>query len=196
VYSKIIIYLLIIFTLGVSNLSQMEKEELSFSPLQLTYCFFYLLAAYYLFSSDHYLFIMIHNPIALLFAGGFTIYMLRSLRIGYFILTRRPAVVLTNESVVITDSGDEIKWIDVADVYLTHRGYKDVGSIQAYYVTIKLRDPEFYLKAIKSPFIRKCRWLTRKWKPSPVEIKLPLVRGDEDDNYRSVLRFYQNNRGF
>ena len=122
--------------------------------------------------------------------------MIKSLRIGYFILTRRPAVVLTNESVVITDSGDEIKWIDIADVYMTHRGYKDIGSIQAYYVTIKLRDPEVYLKAIKNPIIRKCRWITRKWKPSPFEIKLSLVRGDEDDNYRSVLRFYQNNRGF
>jgi len=174
----------------------MEREELPFSPLQLTYCLFYLLAAYYIFSSDHYWDMMMHNPIVLLFVACFVIYMIKSLRIGYFILTRRPAVVLTNESVVITDSGDEIKWIDIADVYMTHRGYKDIGSIQAYYVTIKLRDPEVYLKAIKNPIIRKCRWITRKWKPSPFEIKLSLVRGDEDDNYRSVLRFYQNNRGF
>ncbi|MBV8389083.1 MAG: hypothetical protein JO080_04715 [Mucilaginibacter sp.] len=124
----------------------MEREELPFIPLQLTYCFFYLLAAYYLFSSDDYLFIIIHNPIALIFAVGFSIYMARSLRIGYFILIQRLAVVLTNESVVITASSDIIRWLDVADVYMTHKGYKDVGSIRAYYVTIKLRDPEAYLK--------------------------------------------------
>ena len=174
----------------------MEKEELAFSSLQLTYSVIYLLGIYYFFSNDTYLFAVSHNPIILIVVIGLIVYMIKSLRMGFFILTRKPAVILTNEKVVITATNDTIKWADVADIYMTYRVLGFGDSVRLHYITIKLHDSEAYLRSIKNPIIRKYRWITRNWKPSPVEIKLSLVRGDEDDNYRSVLRFYQNNRGF
>ena len=65
------------------------------------------------------------------------------------------------------------------------------------YIIIRVRDPEKYIKSIKNPFTRYYRWHTRGlWNLSPFEISLFLVRGDDDEIYHTVLKYYQNNRGF
>jgi len=128
-----------------------------------------------------------------LFFLGFVI---KNLRIGYFTLIHKPAVILTDESITITAKNDTIKWTDVKDVYMTAGSTGVINAIKFYYITIRVREPEKYLKDISNPLIRKYRWLTRNWRPSPFEINLFLVRGDEDEIYHTVLRYYQNNRGF
>ena len=71
-----------------------------------------------------------------------------------------------------------------------------VNVVQFRFVTIKVREPEVQLKMVKNPLIRNYRWLTRNWRQSPFDVSLFLVRGDDDEIYHTILRYYQNNRGF
>jgi len=65
------------------------------------------------------------------------------------------------------------------------------------YIIISVREPEKYLKAVKNPLIRYYRWYTRNfWSYSPFEVNLFLVKGDDDEIYQLVLKYYQNFRGF
>jgi hypothetical protein len=111
----------------------------------------------------------------------------------------RPALVLTEESITIIERGYTIYWKDMIDVYMAHTGspLDGVRSVTMDYIIIKVREPEKYLKEIKNPFTRFYRWNTRKlWSDSPFEINLFLIRGDDDDIYQLVLKYYQNLRGF
>jgi hypothetical protein len=135
-----------------------------------------------------------YNPILFIVVMLFSAHVIKNLRIGYFTLIHKPAVILTDESITITAKNDTIKWTDVKDVYMTYRSIGVLNSMRFQYITIRVREPEKYLKAIKNPIIRGSRWLTRNWRPSPFEVNLFLVRGDEDENYRLVLKYYQNNR--
>lgn len=155
----------------------------------------YLLAAYYFFS-EYSLLVIAHSPILLIVTLVFLFFVIKNLRIGYFTLINRPAIILTDESITITAKNDIIKWTDVKDVYMTYRSIGVLNSLRFHYITIRVREPERYLKAISNPLIRNSRWLTRNWRPSPFEVNLFLVRGDEEENYRLVLKYYQNNRVF
>jgi hypothetical protein len=172
------------------------KEEFKFSPLQpvLSVCF--LIAAVYYFSDPYNLYMLTHNPIVLIIILLCLLYVAKNLRIGWLTLMGRPAVVLTNESITITAKNDTIKWVDVIDVYMTSSSVGVVNLVRFRFVTIKLREPEAQLKMVKNSFIRNYRWLTRNWRQSPFDVNLFLVKGDDDENYNTILRYYQNNRGF
>ena len=174
----------------------MEREEFVFSRLQPILSVLYLLTAFYFFSNKNTLFLLAHNWLAICFVILGLIYMVKNLRVSYLLLRKKPALILTNEKIVVTAKGDNIFWIDVKDVYMTSRSFGMVNPVKFTYVTICVREPEKYLKSIKNPFVRNYRWYTRNWKVSPFEISLFFVGGDDDEIYHEVLRYYQNNRGF
>lgn len=172
------------------------REEFKFSLLQpvLSVCF--LIAASYYFSDPYNLFILTHNPILLIIILLCLLYVAKNLRIGWLTLMGRPSVILTNESITITAKNDTIKWVDVIDVYMTSSSVGVVNLVKFRFVTIKIREPETQLKMVKNPLIRNYRWLTRNWRQSPFDVNLFLVKGDDDEIYNTILRYYQNNRGF
>ena len=109
----------------------------------------------------------------------------------------RPAVVLTDKYIKITYSGYTIYWTDVKDVFMADSGESATTGPQNYYVTISVREPEKYLTAIKNPFTRYYLWITRNWRETGAfEVDLSLVRGNEDEIFHTILKYYQNNRGF
>jgi hypothetical protein len=174
----------------------MEKEEFQFSLLQPAYSVMFLIAAACFFTDKYNLYLIAYNPLALIIVLLYLIYMIKNLRIGYFTLIHKPAVILTDESITITAKNDVIKWTDVGNVYMSSNSVGAINPVKFRFVTIKVREPENYLKMIKNPFIRNYRWLTRNWRNSSFEVSLFLVRGDDDEIYRAILRYYQNNRGF
>lgn len=122
--------------------------------------------------------------------------MIKNLRIGLFTLRGKPAIILTNEGIVITAKNDTIKWTDVGNVYMTSSSIGVINLVKFRFITIKVREPENYLKMIKNPFIRNYRWLTRNWRTSSFEVSLFLVRGDDDEIFSAIFKYYKNNRGF
>ncbi|HZX57349.1 MAG TPA: hypothetical protein VFE54_01440 [Mucilaginibacter sp.] len=112
-------------------------------------------------------------------------------------LTLRPAVVLTDESITITEQNYTIYWKDVKDVFMADSGEAAVRSPQSYYVVISVREPEKYLRAIRNPLLRYYRWITRNWRATGAfEVDLSSVRGDKDEIFHTILKYYQNNRVF
>lgn len=174
----------------------MEKEEFKFSLLQPVLSVMFLISAFYFFSNEYDLYIITHNPLAFIIILLCLTYMIKNLRIGLFTLMGKPAVILTNESITVTAKNDTIKWTDVGNVYMTSSSVGMINLVEFHFVTIKVREPESQLKMIKNPFIRNYRWLTRNWRQSPFEVSLFFVRGDDDEIYHTILRYYQNNRGF
>ena len=174
----------------------MEKEEFKFSLVQpvLSVCF--LIAATYYFSDPYNLYMITHNPLMLIIILLCLAYMIKNLRIGLLTVMSKPAIILTDESITITANNDTIKWLDVGNVYMTSTSAGTINPVKFRFVTIKVREPEAQLKMVKNPLIRNYRWLTRNWRQSPFEVSLFLVRGDDDEIYHTILRYYQNNRGF
>jgi hypothetical protein len=106
-------------------------------------------------------------------------------------------VVLTSESITITERGYTIYWEDIMDVYMASDGSPQGGitTPKYRYVIIRVREPEKYIDAIKNPFTRYYRWHTRGlWNESPFEVSLFLLKGDDYDNYHLILKYYQHNR--
>lgn len=174
----------------------MEKEEFAFSPLQPILFVIASPAFYYWFSSETDVYLTTHSPIVFLIVAGLTVLAVRQVRITILMLFLRPAVILTDESITLTESFDKIYWKDVSDVYVASNGDGVMRFPSKSYVIIKVREPEAYLKAIKNPVSRNYRWYTRNWRPSPFEVNLLLVKGDDDEIYHTILKYYQNNRGF
>jgi len=177
----------------------MEEERFEVSPLKPSLALLYIpIYVFFLYRSDDSLF---HPSLGMVLIIVISpIFIWKYLRLGGLALRRKPAVLLTDESVYIADSGYTIKWTDVSDVYLASDAPSDGVGTSAlkmeYYIIIRVREPEKYLDTIKNPFLRIYRKLTKNLGPSPFEINLSWVRGDEDELFHIVLRYYQNNRGF
>lgn len=176
----------------------MEPEVLKFSPLQLI---LFVMVCPALFAGisqqNDWVFILTHNPFVLIFSIVAAFYLWRLLRITIWTLIGRPAVILISEAITITNLNYTISWIDVMDVYEADGGKSKDGQPSGnVYVIIRVREPEKYLNAIKNPFTRWFRWYTRNWKPSPFEVNLTLVRGDNEENYHLILKYYQHNRKY
>lgn len=176
----------------------MEKEEFSFSPLQPILFVIGAPAIVYFFSDRINWFLITHTWLALLVIP-LLLFVWKQLRITFLMLTNSPAVILTDETITITERGYTIKWTDMKDVYLASDGSPSVGitAPKNRYVILRVREPEKYIKSLKNPFTRYYRWYSRNlWNLSPFEVSLFLVRGDDDEIYHTILRYYQNNRGF
>lgn len=180
----------------------MEKEELQFSPSRPILFVISSPAIYYIFSSilSHISTVtLIGNIFEIVFAIILLIIVWRELRITYLMLLQKPAIVLTNESITIVERRYTIKWTDMKDVYLANDGSPGGGTVapKNRYVILRVREPEKYILSLKNPFTRYYRWCTRGfWSLSPFEVSLFLVRGDDDEIYHTILKYYQNNRGF
>ncbi|MGZ3750201.1 MAG: STM3941 family protein [Mucilaginibacter sp.] len=172
----------------------MEQERFEFSPLK-PILLLLIIPGIGLFLSDKYhLFILTHSVVAMILSLPFFITLWRYLSITFLMLLLKPAILLTDEKVVITYMGDAIDWKDVMDVYLASTRF--TKSPNTYSIVIRVRNPEKYIKSIKNPITRYFRWYTRNLSDSPFTIDLSIVRGDEDEIYHTVLRYFQNNRGF
>jgi len=175
----------------------MEQEEFGFSVLQPSLFVMSSPAIYYIFIQDEHWFVILHNWLLMIITIPALLFIWRQLRITVLMLLQKPAVILTEEAVIITESNYTIYWTDVMDVYLSNDG-SPAGGITApktRYIIIRVSEPEKYIKAIKNPFTKYYRWYTRRlWNLSPFEINLFLVRGDDDEIYHQVLKYYQNNR--
>ncbi|HTD99330.1 MAG TPA: STM3941 family protein [Mucilaginibacter sp.] len=176
----------------------MEPEEFAFSPLQPILFVMASPAYYYMFFSGKYdwFFILTHNWFVWVFALPFILFTWKQTRPTLLMLLRKPAVILTDKGITITERNYTIYWEDIMDVYMAHQGG---GSYRAntmnQYVIIRVREPEKYIKAIKNPFTRYVRWYTRNlFNLSPFEVSLFLVRGDDDEIYHTILNYYQHNR--
>jgi hypothetical protein len=172
----------------------MEDERFEFSPLRPILLLLYV-PCYLLYLSE---FVdAISNPLAWIFLipGIFaTVAIFKSLRLTGLMLLIRPAVILTEESIYVAEKNDTIKWTDVMDVYMaSNRGWTGFAT---YYIIIRVREEDKYLNRVKNPLLRTYRKWTRNWGPSPFDINLGWVRGDEDELLHIVLRYFQNNRGF
>jgi len=176
---------------------ELERETLPFSPMKPILLVIAAPAFYVAFLNNINQFIKENNIEALII--GFAVFLViwPSIKVTALMLALRPAVTLTNESITITATGYTIYWTDVKDVCMADSGESAVRSPQSYYVIISVRDPEKYLKAIKNPFTRNYRWITRNWRSTGAfEVDLSLVRGDEDEILHTILRYYQAGRGF
>lgn len=177
-----------------------EKEAFSFSPMKPMLLILFVPAIYFWFTRSLSFLELIYNPYAQLITFILIYFLSKYVHITYLMLTLKPAVVLTNESIVITYAGYTIDWKDVKDVYMSSNGGGagvPFNPLKTFYVTIRVRDPEKYFAQIKNPFTRWFRHVTRNWRETGAfEVDLSLVRGDEDEIYHRVLRYYQNNRGF
>jgi len=179
----------------------MEQERFEFSPMKPILLVILVPAVYTVFSryvtsyTKYKEWFNANDWVHIAILMLVVLYLVKPLRITILMLMMRPAVVLTNECIRITYTGYTIYWTDVKDVYLGSSGSGTRGPV-SYYVIIKVRDPEKYLAKIRNPLNRWYQRITRKLRPSPFEIELSLVRGDEDEILRTVLKYYQNNRGF
>jgi hypothetical protein len=126
------------------------------------------------------------------------LYIERYLRILIWAIIRTPALILTDETITITESNYVIYWKDIISLYMASDASSNTvnNPIRYYYVMIKVRDPHKYIDDIKNPIIRYYRWYTRKWSDTPFQVRLSSIKGDDDEIYHNVLRYYQNNRGF
>jgi hypothetical protein len=174
----------------------MEEEEFQFSPLKPILLVVAAPLIYVYILRGLNLFVRNFSLYGLIVTVGLVSYTWKYLRITFLMLTLRPAVILTDESITITSANYIISWKDVQDVYLASSGGDSARSIKSYYIVVSVREPEKYFKQIKNPFTRYYRRWTRNWRPSPFEVDLSLIRGNEDEIYHPILRYYQNNRGF
>ena len=172
------------------------RDELAFSRLQPILSVLFLVFAFCFFTSHATLYMLTHNWLALICILLFLVYVIKNIRIGILTIRNIPAIILTEESIVITAKGDTVEWTDIADIYMTSNSFGNINLVKFFFVTIRLRDPEKYLKSIKNPFIRNYRWFTRNWRSSPVEVSLFLVKGDDEEIYQLILKYYQHFRGF
>jgi hypothetical protein len=175
------------------------REELPFSPLQPILFVISVPALYYIFLNNVNLVVLFHNWVDLAFIFVFCLFTWKYVRITVLMLLQRSAVILTDEAITITERNYTIYWKDMIDVYLVNDGSPSGGTTapKNRYITIVVREPEKYIKAIKNPFTRYYRWYTRNWwSYSPFEVSLMLVRGDDDEIYQLVLTYFQHFRGF
>ena len=171
----------------------MEKEEFKYSLKQyIAICFLspflVILILKYLSSSFHN-----HNygdvayfTVLLLITVGFTAGIL-------YLTIWAKAIVLTNESIFIHASGYSIDWTDIKHI---GRYTDDAMNFPSEYIEIYVRDQKKYIDMIRNPLVRFFKWKTRNMNNSPFYINLSTVKGDNDEIFHAVLRFYQNNRGF
>ena len=193
---KFIIGLRTIFTITGGS---MEKEEFGFSVLQPSLFVIGSPAIYYIFIQNDNWLIILHHWLLIIITIPALLFIWRQLRITVLMLLCRPALILTEKAVTITERNYTIRWTDMMDVYIASNISSSTGAVtpQKSYVVLRVRNADDYIKAIKNPFTRYYRWYTRRlWNESPFEINLFLVKGDDDEIYHQVLRYYQNNRGF
>jgi hypothetical protein len=176
---------------------ELESETFSFSafkPILLLTC---IPAIYLWLTRNITLLALVYSPLAQIMTFVIIFYLWKYLRVTFLMLTLRPAVVLTAEAVVITESGYTIYWKDVMDVYSSSGGGVGMIGLRNHYVTIRVREPDKYFSQITNPFTRFFSYATRNWRETGAfEVDLSLVKGDPDEIYHTILKYYQNNRGF
>jgi hypothetical protein len=177
----------------------LDRTTLHFSPLiQLTFLGF--LSLFYFFVKGKVDAFIVEDPLYFFLSlSALVLICWTYIRAFGFALIRRPAIILTNDSLTNTIDGYTVKRTDVRNVYMTSEdvgGYKDLIPLKGYSITIKVEDNDKYFAQIKNPFSRWFRHAVRNWPTDTLEIDLGLVRGDEDDILHTILRYYQNNRGF
>jgi hypothetical protein len=101
------------------------------------------------------------------------------------------AIILTEEQICIGESGYNIDWKDISHIT---KSYDDSMYGSNAYIEIYVRDPEKYIGSIRNPILRIFRWLTPNLNNSPFYISLSGVRGDDDEIYHEVLKWYRNFR--
>ena len=177
----------------------MEEERFEFSPLKPMLLVVFVPAIYFWFTRRLSFSAWIFNPVVPIITFILIYFLWKYLRITYLMLKLKPAVVLTDESITITAAGYIINWKDITELYLSASGGAGTPfmPLKSYYVTIKVRDPEKYLDQAKNPFTKAFRYVTRNWRETGAfEVDLSLVRGDNDEIYNTVVRYYRKNRGF
>src|ERR1700743_1955235 len=175
------------------------REEFEFSPLQPILFVISSPAIGYIISSNQNWFYWTHSWLLIILILPFLLFIWKQLRITFLMLFRKPAIILTEETITITERSYTIYWKDMIDVYLVNDGSPGGGTTapKSRYITIVVREPEKYIKAIKNPFTRYYRWYIRNWwSYSPFEVSLMLVKGDDDEIYELVLKYFQHFRGF
>ncbi len=175
-------------------------ERFEFSPLKPILLVIFVPAIYFWFTRTLTFWGFVTSPLAQIITYTLIYFLWKYVRITFLMLRLKPAVVLTDKSIVITEAGYTIDWKDVKDVYLSSNGGgagMPFNPLRSYYVTIRVRDAEKYFAQVKNPFTRAFRYVTRNWRETGAfEVDLSLVRGDEDEIYHTILKYYQNNRGF
>jgi len=178
---------------------ELERETFAFSPLKPILLVVFVPAIYFWFTRTLTFLALLYNPLAQIITFILIYFLSKYVRVTYLMLRLKPAVVLTNEAITITEAGYTINWKDVKDVFMSSSGGSGTGlnPMRSCYVTVKVREPEKYFAQIKNPFTKWFRHATRNWRETGAfEVDLSLVRGDEDEILHTVLRYYQNNRGF
>jgi hypothetical protein len=175
-------------------------ERFEFSPLKPILLLVFVPTIYFWFTRTLSFWGFVTNPYVQIITYILIYFLWKYMRITYLMLRLKPAIVLSNESIVITDAGYTIDWKDVKDVFMSSNGGgagMPFNPLRSFYVTIRVRDAEKYFSQVKNPFTRAFRYVTRNWRETGAfEVDLSLVRGDEDEIYHTILKYYQNNRGF
>src|SRR5580698_8332816 len=98
------------------------QERFEFSPLKPILLVVFIPAIYFWFTRTLNFLALIYNPLAQIITFILVYFLWKYLRITFLMLTLKPAVVLTNESIVITYAGYTINWKDAKDVYMASSG--------------------------------------------------------------------------
>jgi hypothetical protein len=171
----------------------MTKEEVEFSPVQPILFLVWGPAIYYFLTIPIDWVSLTRNWFDLFLIIVFVSFVWRNVRITILMLRRVPAIVLTDETITVAQKNYTLYWKDIKSVFLATSG---LSYYRRRHIMLRVRDPEKCIKEIKNPIMRNFRWYTRNWSYSPFDINLFLVKGDDDEIYRLVLKYYQNNRGF
>ena len=173
-------------------------ERFEFSRLKPILLVVFVPTIYFWFTRTLSFWAFVTNPIAQIITYILIYFLWKYVRVTFLMIRLKPVVILTNESIIITEAGYTIDWKDVKDVFMSSSGGSGTRyALRSYYVTIRVRDAEKYFAQIKNPFKQAFRYVTRNWRETGAfEVDLSLVRGDKDEIFRTILKYYQNNRGF
>ena len=116
------------------------REELEFCPLQPILFVIGSRAIYYVFLSNQNWHYWTNSWFLMALAVPVTTLIWKQLRITLLMLWQRPAVILTETSITITESGYSICWTDIEDIY--EGGVGGSSSPRTYFIIIKVRMPK------------------------------------------------------
>ena len=170
-----------------------EKVEFKYSLMLYVILVIFSPIAFYVTINHVYLSYNRHNYSDMVYFGIFFLIALAYTSEALYLSIWGKAIVLTNESIFIGASGYTIDWTDIKHI---GRSVVRANRSEEEYIEIYVSDPKKYIDLIRNPLIRFFKWRTRNLSNSPFYINLEKVRGNNEEIFGTVLRFYQNNRGF
>jgi len=112
-----------------------------------------------------------------------------AVRISILMIEGVPAIILTNETITITQKGYTLEWKDIVEMNLVTGG----GKGRSYDLVIEVKEPWKYIAQIKNPLVRNYCWFTKDFF-KPFCINLSIIEGDSHEIYDVVETCYHQHK--